>query len=122
MAAGSASAAGGGPVSHSYRRLGQVDGRMPEAFAATIPAAVGVLTGYFTALAARDPAGLAASMQFPFATFEGPDVHQVVDPAALAAAPPPALDVQRPQQRSARLTPAGRAGSRRQAVASEPRR
>lgn len=48
----------GSQTGSADRALGQVDGRLTETFADTVPAAVTVLVGYFAALAARDLPGM----------------------------------------------------------------
>jgi hypothetical protein len=75
------------------RPLGQPDARLAAAYRDTVPAGLASLTGYFAALAGRDPAGLGEFLHFPLASFEGIEPVIVADAAALRDDPPPSLDV-----------------------------
>jgi hypothetical protein len=72
------------------RPLGQPDARLPVTYRDTVPAGLGVLSGFFAALAGRD---LAGSLHFPVASFEGIEPVIVDSAAALQDDPPSSLDV-----------------------------
>jgi hypothetical protein len=71
----------------------QLDARFPVSFEATVPAAMRLLTAYFAALSQRDLAGMATTLHFPFATYEGIEPVLVESADQLLAAPPPSMDV-----------------------------
>ena len=71
----------------------QLDARFPVAFAESLPAAMSVLTRFFAALSARDLDGLAATLHFPFASYEGIEPVLVESADQLHSSPPPSLDV-----------------------------
>lgn len=80
-------------VPSGLREKGQLDARFDITFEHTIPAATAVLTRYFTALSHRDLDAMAATLHYPFATFESADVVTVDSPGALLQSPPPSMDV-----------------------------
>jgi hypothetical protein len=89
-----AAASASNPAAPAGLRPGaQLDARFPVAFAETVPAAMRVLTAFFTALGRRDLDGLAATLHFPFATYEGIEPVVVESAEQLRAAPPQSLDV-----------------------------
>src|ERR1700728_4565488 len=61
--------------------LGMLDYRFPISYETSVPAGVRVLTQYFAALSRRDLKGMAETLHFPFASFEGtePVVVQTAD-------------------------------------------
>jgi hypothetical protein len=61
--------------------LGMLDYRFPMSYETSVPAGVRVLTQYFAALSRRDLKGMAETLHFPFASFEGtePVVVQTAD-------------------------------------------
>jgi hypothetical protein len=75
------------------RPLAQLDARFPVAFEASVPAAMRVLTEYFAALARRDLDGMARTLHFPFATYEGTEPVVVERREQLLAEPPPSMNV-----------------------------
>src|SRR5581483_8947873 len=75
------------------RPKAQLDARFPVAFAESVPAAMQVLTRFFTALSQRDLDGVAATLHFPFASYEGIEPVVVESADQLRASPPPSLDV-----------------------------
>jgi hypothetical protein len=68
--------------------LGMLDYRFPMSYETSVPAGVRVLTQYFAALSRRDLKGMAETLHFPFASYEGTDpvVVQTAD-ELLAHAP-----------------------------------
>jgi hypothetical protein len=78
---------------NGIRRLAQLDSRFPVTFEASVPQAMSVLTAYFRALSARDLAGMAQCLHFPFATYEGTDPVMVESREALMANPPLSMNV-----------------------------
>lgn len=68
-----------------------LDLRFPVAYQTSIPAAVKVVTDYFSALSQRDLKGMAEMCHFPFATFEGPTVVVVNSADDLMARPPASM-------------------------------
>lgn len=75
------------------RPQAQLDARFPVAFESSVPAAMQLLTAYFAALSRRDLAGMAATLHFPFATYEGIEPVVIETAVQLLGSPPPSMDV-----------------------------
>jgi hypothetical protein len=73
--------------------LGMLDYRFPMTYENSVPAGVGVLMQYFAALTRRDLKGMADTLHFPFASYEGttPVVVQTVD--EFMAHPPASMNL-----------------------------
>lgn len=71
---------------------GMLDNRYPATFSESVPRAVQVLMGYFTALTQRDLNGMAEYLHFPFGSFEGTDPVQVSTPEELLRRAPPSMN------------------------------
>jgi hypothetical protein len=69
-----------------------LDGRFPVSFEDSVPASMGVLTAYFTALSRRDINALAATLHFPFALYEGIEAQVFDTRDAFLSAPPASHD------------------------------
>lgn len=66
---------------------------MPAAYAETIPAAVAVVTRYFSALASRDGGAISGCMHYPFAALDGIEPIVVDNEAQLLGEPPASMDL-----------------------------
>jgi hypothetical protein len=73
--------------------LAQLDSRFPITYEIAVPTALALLTKYFRALASRDLAGMAETLHFPFATYEGTDPVLIESAEALRANPPLSMNV-----------------------------
>jgi hypothetical protein len=73
--------------------LGQLDARYPVAFETTAPEAMRVLTTYLAALCRRDLAGMAGTLHFPFATYEGTEPVVIESFDQLLSATPQSMNV-----------------------------
>jgi hypothetical protein len=69
-----------------------LDGRFPVAFENSVPAAMQVMMAYFTAISRRDLAGIAATLHFPFAIYEGTEASVFETREAFMADPPHQFD------------------------------
>jgi hypothetical protein len=81
------------PAPSGIHPLAQFDSRFPVAFESSVPQAITLLTAYFRALSARDLAGMAQYLHFPFATYEGTDPVLVETKEALMSNPPLSMNV-----------------------------
>jgi len=62
--------------SRGAARLGPyalLDARFPMTYKTSVPEGVKVMTAYFAALSERDLKGMAETLHFPFASYEGTD-------------------------------------------------
>jgi len=73
--------------------LAQLDSRFAITFESSVPAAMSLLTQYFRALSERDLAGMAKTLHFPFATYEGTEPVVIETSDALLAHPPLSMNV-----------------------------
>jgi hypothetical protein len=73
--------------------LAQLDSRFPITYEIAVPTALALLTKYFRALAARDLSGMAETLHFPFATYEGTDPVVVDSIDAFRSKPPLSMNV-----------------------------
>jgi hypothetical protein len=91
------------PKPAGLRPNAQLDGRFPVSYKTSVPEAMKYLTEYFAAFSSRDLAGVASTLHFPYATYEGvePIVYQSVQ--EFINNPPPSLNVT--QQEYKKLTP-----------------
>jgi hypothetical protein len=86
--------AAGDPVRpEGLHPLGQLDARYPVAFETTVPEAMRVLTAYFAAFSRRDISGMAGTLHFPFATYEGTEPVVIESVDQLLAEPPQSMNV-----------------------------
>jgi hypothetical protein len=69
-----------------------LDGRFTVAFEDSVPAAMQVIMAYFTAISRRDLSGIAATLHFPFAIYEGTEASVFETREAFMAAPPHQFD------------------------------
>jgi hypothetical protein len=72
---------------------GVPDLRFPICYKDSVPAAVGVMTQYFAALAQRDLKGMVEMLHFPFGTFERTDAVVVNTPGDLIAQAPASMNM-----------------------------
>jgi len=78
---------------------GILDLRFPVCYKDSLPAAVGVMTQFFSALSQRDLKGVADSLHFPFGTFERTDAVVVGSADDLLAHAPASLNMaERPER------------------------
>ncbi|HXQ18540.1 MAG TPA: hypothetical protein VN781_02825 [Acidimicrobiales bacterium] len=73
--------------------LGQLDGRFAVSHETTVPTSLALVARYFTALAARDVAGMAEVLHFPFASYEGIEPVLVESPEQFVDTPPRSMNV-----------------------------
>ena len=78
------------PKPAGLRPKAQLDARFPVYFEDAVSQAIPLMTQYFAAIVRRDPAGMARSMHFPYATYEKTD-PTVYRSAQEFIANPPAL-------------------------------
>jgi hypothetical protein len=69
-----------------------LDGRFPVAFEQSVPAAMSVLMAHFTAISRRDLKGIARTLHFPFALYEGVEADAWPNAEAFLGAPPRQFD------------------------------
>ena len=69
------------------------DCRFPAAYENSVPAAMTVLTQYFSALAQRDSRAMARSFHYPFAIYEGIEATVVDSESNFLSDPPPSMNV-----------------------------
>ena len=75
-----------------WRDGAMLDGRFPVTFEASVPAAMQIAMAYFTALSRRDLAGVAETLHFPFAIYEGAQADVYETARAFLAEPPRQFD------------------------------
>jgi hypothetical protein len=73
--------------------LGMLDYRFPMSYETSVPAGVRVLTQYFAALSRRDLKGMAETLHFPFASYEGTDPVVVQTADELMAHAPASMNM-----------------------------
>lgn len=73
--------------------LGQLDGRFAVSYETTVPASLGLVARYFSALAARDVTGVADVLHFPFASYEGVEPILVESREQFVKTPPRSMNV-----------------------------
>jgi hypothetical protein len=88
------------PRPKGLRTKAMLDCRFPVSYEVSVPTAMQVLVRYFTALANRDLAAIAATLHFPFAIYEG--IHPLIykTQAEFMASPPPSMNFSGRLQRS----------------------
>jgi hypothetical protein len=69
------------------------DCRFPAAYETSVPAAMTVLTQYFSALAQRDLRAMSRCFHFPFAIYEGVEAIVVDSESNFLSSPPPSMNV-----------------------------
>ena len=69
------------------------DCRFPAAYETSVPAAMSVLTQYFSALAQRDLRAMSRCFHFPFAIYEGVEAIVVDSESNFLSSPPPSMNV-----------------------------
>ncbi|HEY1750854.1 MAG TPA: hypothetical protein VGG29_06305 [Caulobacteraceae bacterium] len=75
-----------------WRDGAMLDGRFAVAFGESVPAAMAVAMAHFTAVARRDLKGVAATLHFPFAIYEGIEADVYETREAFLEAPPRQFD------------------------------
>jgi hypothetical protein len=75
------------------RTNSMLDARFPVYYRASVGEAMKLLTEYFALFSARDLAGVANTMHFPYATYEGVEPIVYKTTAEFIANPPPSLNV-----------------------------
>jgi TAT (twin-arginine translocation) pathway signal sequence len=79
--------------------LGMLDYRFPITYESSVPAGVQVLMQYFAAFARRDMKGMAETLHFPFASYEGVEPVAVQSADELMAHAPASMDLtERPER------------------------
>jgi len=73
--------------------LGMLDYRFPMSYETSVPAGVRILTQYFAALSRRDLKGMAETLHFPFASYEGTDPVVVQTAEELMAHAPASMNM-----------------------------
>lgn len=104
LAAAPAKAQASGVVEDPKRPAGlgpkaMLDSRFPVMWEDSVPNGVRVLTQFFKALNQRDMQALAATLQFPFGTYEGVKGRIVKSREELLKSPPPSLSMTMTPQR-----------------------
>jgi hypothetical protein len=81
------------PKPAGLRPNAQLDGRFPVSYQTSVAMAMKYLLDYFAAFSSRDLQGVASTIHFPYATYEGiePIVYQTAD--EFIKNPPPSLNV-----------------------------
>jgi hypothetical protein len=81
------------PKPAGLRPNAQLDGRFPVSYQTSVAAAMKYLMDYYAAFSSRDLDGIASTLHFPYATYEGvePIVYQTA--ADFVKNPPPSLTV-----------------------------
>lgn len=69
-----------------------LDGRFPMAFEESVPAAMSMLSAHFAAISRRDLQGVAATLHFPFAIYEGTEAEVFETRESFLEAPPHGFD------------------------------
>ncbi len=75
------------------RPRAQLDSRFPITYESSVPEAMRLITEYFAALSRRDLEGMARTLHFPFATYEGTEPTVIESEKDLLANPPPSMNV-----------------------------
>jgi hypothetical protein len=71
----------------------QLDARFPISYKTSVPEAMRVIIEYFTALSQRDMTGVARSLHFPYALYEGTEPVVVDSEKDLLKNPPTTINV-----------------------------
>lgn len=80
------------PKPAALRDRAQLDSRFPVSFRASVGEGLRLVTEYFTALNQRDLQGIAETLHFPFAIYEGIEPVVVQSATDFVAHPPPSLN------------------------------
>jgi hypothetical protein len=79
------------PKPASLRPGGMLDNRFPVSYKVGVPEAMRLLTAYFAAMSDNDMPGVASTLHFPYATYEGTEPLVYRNGQEFTSNPPPSL-------------------------------